>query len=63
MSILNSTTPTANFGDYGDSVYRTKQYMYPTDLLSVDPNKNEYGGQYMMIYINVIDETDRKSVV
>jgi hypothetical protein len=48
MSILNSTTPTANFGDYGDSVYRTKQYMYPTDLLSVDPNKNEYGGQYML---------------
>jgi hypothetical protein len=57
MSILNSTTPTANFGDYGDSVYRTKQYMYPTDLLSVDPNKNEYGGQYMMIYINVTDES------
>ena len=48
MSILNSTTPTANFGDYGDSLYRTKQFMYPTDLLSVDPNKNEYGGQYMM---------------
>jgi hypothetical protein len=58
MSILNSTTPTANFGDYGDSVYRTKQYMYPTDLLSVDPNKNEYGGQYMLIYINVISETE-----
>lgn len=60
MSILNSTTPTANFGDYGDSLYRTKQYMYPNDLLSVDPNKNEYGGQYMMIYINVIDETEFK---
>jgi hypothetical protein len=58
MSILNSTTPTANFGDYGDSVYRTKQYMYPTDLLSVDPNKNEYGSQYMLIYINVISETE-----
>lgn len=57
MSILNSTTPTANFGDYGDSVYRTKQYMYPTDLLSVDPNKNEYGGQYMMIYINVTSDS------
>jgi hypothetical protein len=57
MSILNSTTPTANFGDYGDSIYRTKQYMYPNDLLSVDPNKNEYGGQYMMIYINVTDES------
>ena len=60
MSILNSTTPTANFGDYGDSLYRTKQFMYPNDLLSVDPNKNEYGGQYMMIYINVIDETEFK---
>jgi hypothetical protein len=57
MSILNSTTPTANFGDYGDSVYRTKQYMYPTDLLSVDPNKNEYGGQYMMIYINITSDS------
>ena len=60
MSILNSTTPTANFGDYGDSLYRTKQFMYPTDLLSVDPNKNEYGGQYMMIYVNVISETKFK---
>lgn len=57
MSILNSTTPTANFGDYGDSVYRTKQFMYPTDLLSVDPNKNEYGGQYMMIYINITSDS------
>jgi hypothetical protein len=57
MSILNSTTPTANFGDYGDSVYRTKQYMYPTDLLSVDPNKNEYGGQYMLIYINITSDS------
>jgi len=57
MSILNSTTPTANFGDYGDSVYRTKQFMYPTDLLSVDPNKNEYGGQYMMIYVNVTQDS------
>jgi hypothetical protein len=60
MSILNSNTPTANFGDYGDSVYRTKQYMYPIDLLSVDPNKNEYGGQYMLIYINVISDTSFK---
>lgn len=57
MSILNSTTPTANFGDYGDSLYRTKQFMYPTDLLSVDPNKNEYGGQYMMIYINITSDS------
>jgi hypothetical protein len=31
--------------------------MYPTDLLSVDPNKNEYGGQYMMIYINVTSDS------
>jgi hypothetical protein len=57
MSILNSTTPTANFGDYGDSVYRTKQYMYPTDLLSIDPDKNEYGGQYMLIYINIVSDS------
>jgi hypothetical protein len=57
MSILNSTTPTANFGDYGDSVYRTKQFMYPTDLLSIDPNKNEYGGQYMLIYINITSDS------
>ena len=57
MSILNSTTPTANFGDYGDSLYRTKQYMYPNDLLSIDPNKNEYGGQYMMIYINITSDS------
>jgi len=27
--------------------------MYPNDLLSVDPSKNEYGNQYMMIYINI----------
>ena len=51
MAINNE--PSANFGNYGDSVYRTKQYMYPEDLLSIDPNKNEYGGQYMMLYINI----------
>ena len=51
MAINNE--PSANFGSYGDSVYRTKQYMYPEDLLSIDPNKNEYGGQYMMLYINI----------
>jgi hypothetical protein len=31
--------------------------MYPTDLLSVDPNKNEYGGQYMLIYINITSDS------
>lgn len=55
MSITN--TPSANFGNYGDSVYRTKQYMYPNDLLSIDPDKNEYGGQYMMLYINITSDS------
>jgi len=50
---ISNTTPSANFGDYGDHLYKTKQYMYPNDLLSVDPSKNEYGNQYMMIYINI----------
>lgn len=50
---ISNTTPSGNFGDYGDHVYKTKQFMYPNDLLSVDPSKNEYGNQYMLIYINI----------
>jgi len=57
---ISNTTPSANFGDYGDHLYRTKQFMYPNDLLSVDPSKNEYGNQYMLIYVNITEDSTFK---